>query len=268
MPLPVIQRSKDRFKRFLEKHFSLRLHMFFILTAVFCMGILSSKFLLEMQVRNMLIRYPLVVICSYIAFFGFVKLWLLYLSGVSGGRNTMLETNSGRSSRGLPDFSLGLPDSGSGGSTFSGGGGSFSGGGASSSFDALPDIPASDSGGSIAGDIADGAGDAVSGIFDGDDAWILILLGLLLALACGAGIYLIWQAPVILSDAAFQAVLSTSLLRSTKKMADPDWVTGVLRTTILPFGAVLAISIAAAWVAHHAYPQASKMSEVLFFLLQ
>jgi hypothetical protein len=268
MPLPILQRNKARFRRFLEKRFSLRLHMFLILTGVFCIGLLTSKLLLALQVRSMLLRYPLAVVCSYIAFFGLVKLWLLYLSSSTGSRTSFLESGSDTGSSGLPDFSLNFSGPGSGGSSFSGGGGAFSGGGASGSFDLAPEISTSNAGGGLAGDIADSAGDAVSGIFDGDDAWVLIVLAILLAIAFGAGIYLIWQAPLILSDAAFQAILSTSLLKSMKKMSDPDWTKGVLRTTVFPFGMVLVISIGAAGVIHHAYPQATKISEVVRYLFQ
>ncbi|MBA4373402.1 MAG: hypothetical protein C0402_11155, partial [Thermodesulfovibrio sp.] len=121
--------------------------------------------------------------------------------------------------------------------------------------------------GSLAGDIAEGAGDAVSGVFDGDDVWVLILLGIVLAILCGAGIYLIYQAPVILSDTAFQALLSTSLIRRVKMMSDPDWVGSIRRATAVPFIVVLIASIGAAWAAHRVVPHATKMSEVLHYLI-
>lgn len=275
------ERARDRFRRFLEKRFSLRVHMFLILAGVFCAGLLSSKILLLLHIRSMLIRYPLAVICSYIAFFGLVKLWLVYLASPTGKRNSLSARKSGIRDSSLPDFSLNLsggPDAG--GPSFSGGGGgSFGGGGVSASFDDGPGVPfpsmaaassdlssdlSSDSGGGLAEGVADGAGKAVSGIFDSDDAgWVLIVLGILLAIVFGAGIYLIYQAPVILSDAAFQAILSAGLARSMKKMSDPDWMKGILRTTAVPFLIILSMSVAAAWVMYHAYPDAYKMSEVL-----
>lgn len=264
-------RGRERLKRFLEKRFSLRFHMFMILTGTFFAGLLASKLLLIMHVYNMLIRYPAAVVCSYLAFFGFVKLWLVYLSSTAGNRSLVSNISGSRDSNssgpGIADLSIDLPSSGSGPS-FSAGGGSFSGGGASASFDGVAEAPSqafvpvpSDSGGSV-GDVAGGLGDTVSGIFD-DDSVVLIVLAVLLALACGAGIYLIVQAPVILSEAAFQALLSTSLLRSMKKMSHPDWMGGVLRTTIMPFIGVMVISFAAAWVIHSAYPGVTKMTEVI-----
>ncbi len=273
MPVQMIQKSRERFKRFLQKRFSLRLHMFLILSGVFCAGLLCSKLLLELHVRSMLIRYPAAVLFSYVSFFGLVKLWLIYLTSSSGRKNSLVESGSGGGDGILSDLSLDLPGSGSGGPSFGGGGGgTFGGGGASASFNG-PQIQAfavspPDSGGGPGSGIADSAGDAVSGIFDGDDAWVLIVLGIILAIICGAGIYLIYQAPVILSDAAFQAALSTSLIRRMKKMSDPDWMGSVFRTTSVPFLVVLTAATASAWAAHRAYPEAAKMSEVVRHLLQ
>lgn len=266
-----MQRSRERFRRFLEKRFSLRLHMFLILSGVFCAGLVSSRLLLELHVRSMLVRYPLAVLCSYFAFFGLMKLWLVYLSSSTGRRNSFLDSGSGGGDGIMPDLSFDLPGGGTDGPTFGGGGGSFIGGGSSSSFEmpAQALAASTDSGGGLSGGIADGAGDAVSGIFDSDDAgWVLIVLGIVVAIVCGAGIYLIYQAPVILSDAAFQAVLSTSLIRRMKKMSDPDWVGSVFRATAVPFAIVIICTVAAAWAAHHAYPAATKMSDVVRMLLQ
>ncbi len=47
---------KERFKRFLQKRFSLRLHMFLILCGVFCTGVLSSKIMLMFEIKSMLFR--------------------------------------------------------------------------------------------------------------------------------------------------------------------------------------------------------------------
>lgn len=261
----IMLRSRERFKRFLEKQFSLRLHMFLILSGVFCVGLLSSKLLIEMHVHSMLIRYPLAILCSYIAFFGLVKIWLIYLASSAGRKTSLIENDPGGDI--LSNLSFDLPGGGSSVPSFRSGGGSFGGGGASASFDGPPvqafSASSSDVGDGLGSDIAEGAGDAVSGIFDSDDTWLLIVLGIILAIICGAGIYLIYQAPLILSDAAFQAVLSASLLKRMKKMSEPDWIGGVLRATVVPFLIVLLCALAAAGVAHRAYPQATKMSEVV-----
>lgn len=52
--------------------------MTLILAGVFFSVLLASKLLLEIGVRAMPIRYPLVAVLSYLMFFLFIKLWFLY----------------------------------------------------------------------------------------------------------------------------------------------------------------------------------------------
>jgi hypothetical protein len=260
-------RNRERLKGFLEKRFSLRLHMFLILSGVFCAGLLCSKLLLELQVRSMLIRYPLAVLCSYLVFFGMVRFWLFYLSSSTGRRNSFLESAAGNGSSTFPDLFIDVSGSAFR-EPFSNAGGSSGGGGASASFDsapgeAAPFFPAPQGSNSGLASGFDGTGKTVSAFMDGDDSWVLIVLGLVLAIICGAGIYLIYQAPVILSDAAFQAILSTSLIKRMNKMSEPDWIGSVIRATAIPFLVVLSSALAAAWAAHRVYPEAVNMSEVL-----
>src|SRR5215510_14736885 len=61
------------------RQFPARLHMSLILTGVFLSGIFTSKVLLELGLRSMLVRYPIAVACSYLLFFGFVRLWLFFV---------------------------------------------------------------------------------------------------------------------------------------------------------------------------------------------
>jgi hypothetical protein len=144
--------------------------------------------------------------------------------------------------------------------TFAGGGGEFGGGGASASFgeagEAVTGLvkAAGKSGGNKVGDFVpdldEGAGLA------------LLALGVLLAVVFGAGLYLIYSAPAILSEAVFEFLLAGSLVRRSKKMDDPDWMGSVLRATWVPFAVVLAISVAAGWVLHAYYPEVVRLSDL------
>ena len=87
-------------------------------------------------------------------------------------------------------------------------------------------------------------------------------LGVLLAVVFGAGIFLIYSAPAILSEAAFEFLLAGSLVKRSKKMDDPDWMGSVLRATCVPFAVVLVISIAMGWVLHEYYPEAARISDL------
>src|ERR1700690_1604686 len=112
--------DKSVFKEGIIKKYFLRFHLSLILIATFCAGLLATKILLSLEVNNMLIRFPIAVIISYIAFFGFVKLWLLYVS-------------SNRDRESLSDFADFIPSpSGSASKSLNilhGGGGRFGGGG-------------------------------------------------------------------------------------------------------------------------------------------
>lgn len=257
--------------------------MFLILTGTFLSGLLATKILLLFHVNSMLIRYPLAVIFSYLAFFGSVKLWLLYLSSSGRSRRSVRNvTERAGDFVDVPDipFPSGLSSVKPAVSIepFSSGGGHFGGGGASGLFDnagdlvhqtaseAIVSVPAESAASGVADGVGSAAGEAASSIFE-DAGIILIILGILLAFFFGAGAYLIYEAPAILSEAAFEFVLATTLVRGMKRMDNPDWMGSVLRTTIVPFIFVFVIALTVAAIAHSSYPQAKKLSEVIGYLL-
>ena len=83
----------------------------------------------------------------------------------------------------------------------------------------------------------DVVGVAVGGLLDGDGGLIaMVVLIIIISVDLGVGIYMIYEAPFILSEAAFEVVLAASLVRSSRSMNDPDWIGSVFRTTWIPFG--------------------------------
>jgi hypothetical protein len=263
---------KSRLTKFLKERFFLRFHMSLILSGSFVFGMLASKGLLLLGVNRMVIRYPIAVVCSYLAFFGFIKLWLAYVSS-SAHRKGFAET----AADGLGNVGLPLPSSGGPSNIpkpFTGQGGRFGGGGASCFFEESPaetlsqtaSSTVSGAGESVGGKAVDVAGGAVSDIFD-EAGKVLVILGVLLAVILGAGIYLVYQAPLILTDAAFNFLLATSLARKTRKIDSPDWMGSVFRATVWPFVIVIVVSVALAYVAQSAVPHATKLSEVIRHLM-
>jgi hypothetical protein len=248
--------------RRIKERFFLRFHMSLILLATVLTGLLSTKLLLLVPVENIVIRYPLAVLAAYLAFFLFVKLWLAYMSAA---RPFNAVDTAGDVLSNLPDLT------GGGGPSvdvphFGGGGGTFDGAGAAGAFDGPVSNASADIASSTSGvtESSSGIGDAVSGIFDfDDDGLILLVLGVLLAAIFGSAIYLIYIAPHILSEAAFDFLLGTSLIRSYKKMNQADWMGSVFHDTYKPFLAVLLITIAAAWILHANYPEVTKLSDLL-----
>ena len=269
--------KKEKFRNFLKHRLFLRFHMSLILLGTAATGLVAAKVLYLYGVKSMFVRYPAAVLFSYISFFGFVKLWLAYLFS---SRDRMSVNRSGNDSARNLDFADFTAGRGSSLDLFRGGGGEFSGGGASGSFtdglgtgaeesssEAFAASVSTSSDHGVLGGITDKAGDALSGI-DDDAGKVLIILGVLLAIVFGAGIYLIYMAPMILSEAAFNLMLAAGLKRGLTKINQPDWEGGVLRATIAAFAVVMTVSLAAAYVCHRACPQATKITEVVKCLLR
>jgi hypothetical protein len=243
------------FRKAFKDRFFLRFHMSLILVGVTFSGLIVSKLLLETGIRSMIIRYSIAVAISYLLFFGLIKLWLLYL------RRSSKVVSSGKESDIPGFFDLTTPSSSSAGSIVSQGG-EFGGAGASGDWVDSPsgagivlvsDAPQSGlaSKGSVIGDID-----------IGDGGIVLIVLGVLLALIFGVGIYLVYAAPAILSEAAVQVMLASSLVKGSKTMDNSDWVGSIFKATWVPFAVVMILSIAIAWISAHYCPGAAKLSDV------
>lgn len=261
----------ERFKR---RH-SLRLHMSLILMATVCAGFLATRSLLALHLENVMLRYPLAVIFAYLIFFISVKLWLKYVAPVPA-------TKRAQSSVDLADVLPDLPISGPSGGfdgikLVHGGGGEFSGAGASGSLgDAQTAFTDSgngllsggiDTGGGIGDAVGDAAGEAVSSALDNEGGAVAMIvfavLAAILAVVLGAGVYLVYEAPFILSEAAFEFVLAAGLVRGTRRIDSADWIGSVFKTTSIPFFITLTLATLAGYLMHHYFPEITRISELL-----
>ncbi len=260
---------KNNFVRILKERLFLRFHMSLIIIGTALAGLLASKLLLIAHVDNIVVRYPLAVITSYLAFFCFVKLWLSYMASSGVHRTHDMGDAVADTIDGASNLSGGgTPDHGFSG----GGGGHIGGGGASGSFDAQVDLGAhahdvigdttSHASHGIGDAVGHVAGEAASGVAE-EGACVLVILGIALAIVFGAGLYLVYDAPFILSEAAFDFILAASLIRSARRLDDPDWKGSVLRTTWIPFALVLLVSFCGAYILHANHPEAHKLSEII-----
>ena len=243
-----------------------------LLAATVAVGVVCSRMLLWLGVDSMLWRYPLTLLVAYLAFFGFVRVWLWALglarsSGLSEARSQLME-NGGDIADGLFRGSR----SGSSASSdfgFKGGAGQFGGGGASASF-AEGALPATST---PTFSMPAGGGKGGSSLFDGfdldvDDAWPLVLAIIELALVVGGVFaYVLYAGPAVLVDAAFEATLAGGLVRAGRNTARGDWMGSVLRATWIPFALVQVAAIAVAWMAAIYTPQAHTLGEILRQLL-
>ena len=254
--------KKTFLQRFRESH-SLRLHMTAILLATACSGVLASKLLLFVRVENFAIRYPIAALVSYLVFFACIKLWLVALAPTSRGNTSGFD---------VLDIPAGGSGSGSGNAPFSGGSGEFAGGGASGDFELKAvGVPlAADSMSDAAEDAGSGVGDVFGGSVGdvlGDDGGLgvivaIAVLAVVVAAVLGASAYVIYEAPVILSEAAFQGLLAASLTRRTRAMAQGDWAGSVFKATWKPFSCMLAVVTVAGLLLHGYFPEATRLGDI------
>lgn len=242
--------KKGNFKRYIARRFFIRFHMSLILIGTVLSGLLFSKLLLWANLEEMSFRYPVVVLASYLCFFVFIRLWLLHV------KNS--ETIGENAADVTADIISNIEFTNSDPSGIDFGGGNFGGGGASGSFGEIGSSSISESSSSGIGEVAGEAG----GSLLEEGGIIIIPLMLVLAAIFGVGIFLIYEAPVILSEAAFEFVLASALVKNAKEIDNPDWVGSVFRNTWKPFLCTLLLVIISSGILSYFFPEATRLSQV------
>lgn len=260
---PVMTRTfrrRQQLQRIITGRFFVRFHMTLILGGVFLSGIASSKLLLELGIRSMALRYPLAVTFSYVVFFLLVRIWLWYVLQSARPRAATPDQDSDVLVEVSDSIHLGSSDGGEADETSEETGFSDEAGARSHAFSVEESAPEPAFGSSSGGS----AGSSSAGLdIDGEHLVVLIVAGILLILISGVAAYLVYQAPLILSEAAFQAVLASSLIRASRKMDNPGWTGSVFKSTCVPFVVVLAMTAVFGVVAGRYCPEASRLVEVL-----
>ena len=237
--------TKERVAEWLQRRFYLRLHMFFILGGTYLAGMLATKLLLLAGLNLLWLRYAPAVCASYAVFLVLIRLWLAYVSRDHYG----VDLNAD----GIELFSRFWPGdvNATGGGSFGGGGASASWGEASQQAIAAPAPKVSGSGG--------GKGCGVD--IGGDEGCVVVLLIVLVFSLVVVAVYMIYTAPVLLSEAAFEAALAATLARRAKKIECRGWVDTVWRATIWPFLGVLIVSALLGWAVQHKCPEAQRLRD-------
>jgi hypothetical protein len=254
--------DKDRVEKAIQHRFFLRLHMFVILGGTFAAGLATTHFLFVAHVNHLAWRFGIAVCIAYAVFLGMIRIWLSYVGYCAETEQKKAKSSS--DSDWFSGFNFSGGGCGSSSSLSSGsssaleeGGGKFGGGGASGSWGENTPVAAigksSGSGGSSGG----------GGIDFGDDLGLIILVVVLALAIAVAIIYIVYAAPVILSEAAFQAGLAAGLARHAKKMTHPSWVGSVVHATILPFLVILLLAAGLGWYAHKSCPTALRLRDAM-----
>jgi len=223
-----------------------------IFVATVAAALVTSRLLLGIGVDSLMLRYAVATAGAYLVFFVLVRGWIFYVTRLAPHPSDLDLPHS---------WSVGHGPGHGSGAKFHGGGGQSGGGGASGSFDNSVDAPAvlrttrNIGGGKSGGwswldvDVDDGLG-------------VVVALLALVACLAGAALWLVWQAPVVLPEAAFEALLAAGLMRAACRGKARGWVRGVLRATVIPFLLVLLAATLVGWAAHRACPEATRLADV------
>jgi hypothetical protein len=241
---------KRRLAERIRRSYFVRFHMVLILSATVISGVICSKLLSLLGVSRMPVRYGIAIILSYLLFFLFIKLWLLYI-GV--GRRARMKKGKGGGGSGWGDL---IPSFRGSGSSSGGSGGAF----ADSNPSVAVPVGVGDNPG-VAGGAHGGGGSFLDGLADVGDEGFLKLLAIVLLVALVfsvviVGVYLIWSAPIILSDAAFHVLLVTGLSRKVRRVKESNWEMSILKATWWGFLLVFALALAFGIVAQLYNPAA------------
>jgi hypothetical protein len=242
--------DKQLFTKRLQVKIPARWHMSLICLTTIATGILISKGILFFNLAEPMIRYGTAVLFSYGVFFVLIYFWLKIHFG--GRRETSNESAlDALEAIDLADIGTSKNNSEA---AWPGHGGQFSGGGASSSWE-------SSNAGAISSTKESTSLKEVVGVGDFDEGIVIILLIAALAAVFGSAGYIIYQAPEILFEAAFEVVLAAGLLRRAKKLRSEGWQYSIFKRTWWLFAVALSVSMAFGFVIKNQCPEASSFAQ-------
>lgn len=96
-----------------------------------------------------------------------------------------------------------------------------------------------------------------------DLLFYLLLFLVVVASLLIAGAYLVWQAPVILVEAAFEVWLASTLLARVRDVERRGWLPMTVRRTILPFTYVAVTAAIVGWWLQYVCPSAATLLTAL-----
>lgn len=240
-----------RMRARLERKSFPRLQMLLLVSLTGAAGFLASFTLLHLGLSTMAPRYLLALGFAYIAFLGFLWLWLR----TRADDYVDIPDLSGFSSTGSDSFEI---------PHFSGGGGSGGGGGASGSFD----VDTSGTGAEMASHSARGAMNTAANVVSGADEFAVPLLIVFAIIAFVtililSSLWIVYGAPVLFAELLVDSLLAAGLYRRLRGLEAQHWLSTAIKRTAWPF-VLTAITVSLiGWGMQTYAPEARSIGEVL-----
>lgn len=230
----------ERVRAHLERYCYPRLELSLLIALSGLSAFLVSFALLRGGLDSMPLRYGLAGFAGYLAFLGFVRLWIAW--NYSRDSVLDLDLDPGPLIEGI-DVPFDVPR-GSAPNLFADG--RSGGGGASSSWNASR---------------SSGGG---SSWLDGDDSLVFILL----AIAAAVGsivtvVYVVYLAPALLAEVLVDAVIVATISRRVARADRRDWTATLIRRTCVPALLLLSFLVAGGWALQRLAPDARSIGPAI-----
>jgi hypothetical protein len=225
----------------LERFCYPRLELSFLIALSGLPAFLVSFALLRAGVDSMPLRYGLAGLAGYVAFLGFVRLWIAW----NYSRHSVLDldVDPGQLIQGI-DVPFEAPR-GSAPNLLAGG--RSGGGGASGSWNTSRP-----------------SGGASSSWLDGDDSLFFILL----AIAAAVGslvtiVYVVYLAPALLAEVLVDAVIVATISRRVARGDRRDWTATLIRRTCVPALLLISFLVVGGWALQRLAPDARSIGPAI-----
>jgi hypothetical protein len=243
-----VSRSRDRqieiIKQRLLRRSTPRLQVSLLLLITGFAGFLTSFFLLHLGVIRMWVRYPVVILISYVVFLLLLRIWLWFR-----GRSLVLDVDP-------PSLNLSFSDGLTCGEGVGFSGGDAGGGGAGGSW-----------GDGISSSSSVSSSDTSSSTrFDPDldleEGCLIVIAVVALIGGFVACFYVIYVAPALLADILVDGVLVAGLYRRVRKIEQRHWLLAAVRRTLAPAVLAAMFFAVAGWGLQKAVPEAHTIGQV------
>jgi hypothetical protein len=242
--------KKDDFKRLMRSRYWLRGHFLVMLACTALVTLGASHLLLTLGLHDILLRYLICLLFSYLSFLLLLRIWLgLYIFPNTDKPSTDIHLDALDVPAAVGNWGDSTPD-------FKGQGGGYSGAGASGDWDglAMPKVEMPS-----LGDLDEDSAPIVLPLMA---IVALVALAFFLVSAVGIAVY---SAPAILCEIAFEMAVTIGIVRLTmkeKNLTKGYWLWAALRGTALPFlGLLIAVMLGLGIVLHY-YPAVTKLSDI------